>query len=235
MRMEQRMHLLMSLLRVFFRLLYHQFAWTYDLVASVVSVGRWQRWVAAAIPYLDGRVLEIGFGPGHLQEILHGQGLPVFGLDESPQMSRQASRRLNRKGYASHLTNGYAQNLPFRPNSFESMVSTFPAEYIFETRTLTEAWRVLTPGGRLVILPTAWITGKGPLDRLAAGLFRATGQAGAIEATLPGFETRLRSNGFDVRHELVEYPGSRILVILATKATTRPREMTERAPTIGVK
>ena len=36
-------------MRLFFRLLYHPFAWTYDGVASAVSMGRWKRWVLAAV------------------------------------------------------------------------------------------------------------------------------------------------------------------------------------------
>jgi hypothetical protein len=77
---------------------------------------------------------------------------------------------------------------------------------------------VLAPDGKLVIVPTAWITGNGFFDRLAAWLFRVTGEAGAIEAVLPVMENRLRAGGFEVRHELVEYPGSRVLIILASKA-----------------
>ena len=211
------MRLLLSLFRLFFHLLYHEFAWTYDLVAAAVSLGRWKDWVLSALPYLNGRVLEIGYGPGHLQIALRQRGLPVFGLDESRQMSRQARRRLRRKGFPVQLTRGYAQHLPFQANAFDTVVATFPAEYIFDGQTLTETRRVLAPGGRLVLLPTAWITGNGVLDRLAAGLFRVTGQAGAIEATLPGTEARIRACGLAVRHELIELRGSRVLVISATK------------------
>jgi len=78
----------------FFNLLYHPFAWTYDLVAAIVSLGRWQDWLMQAMPYLSGRVLEIGFGPGHLQVALNEAGMQAFGLDESRQMGRQARRRL---------------------------------------------------------------------------------------------------------------------------------------------
>jgi len=55
------------------------------------------------------------------------------------------------------------------------------------------------------------------LDRLAAWLFRATGQAGAIEAVLPSLYKRIQGAGFEVQHELVEVDGSRVLVILAGK------------------
>ena len=211
------MRLLSSLLRTFFRLLYHQFAWSYDLVAAAVSLGRWQKWVDCALPYLEGRVLEIGPGPGHLQAAMRWAGLAAFGLEESRQMCRQAYRRLQKEGIMPYITRGYAQVLPFPENSFKSVVATFPAEFLFESQTLAESWRVIRPGGRLVLLPMAWITGRDLLDRLAAWLFRATGQAGAIEAVLPSLYKRIQGAGFEVRHELVEVDGSRVLVILAGK------------------
>ena len=211
------MRLFLSLFRLFFHLLYHELAWTYDLVAATVSLGRWRGWVMSALPHLDGRVLEIGFGPGHLQMALNARGQPAFGLDESRQMSRQARRRLRKEGFPIRLTQGYAQSLPFRSNSFDTLAATFPSEYIFEAQTLEEIRRVLVPGGKLVILPSAWITGNGFLERLAAGLFRVTGQAAAVEAILPAIKSRLQASSFSVRHELVEQPGSRVLVITARR------------------
>ena len=209
-----------KLLGLFFQLLYHPFAWTYDLVAAVVSLGRWQDWVLQARPFLHGRVLEIGYGPGHLQAALNEAGLEAFGLDESRQMSRQAGRRLRKKGYPVRLTRGYAQSLPFQAGSFDCVAATFPSEFIFETQTLAEIRRVLKPGGQLVLVPSAWITGKNGLERLAAGLFRLTGQAGVLELVLPSMQGRIAASGFSVRHALVETQGSRVLVMVGEKNKT---------------
>jgi ubiquinone/menaquinone biosynthesis C-methylase UbiE len=209
------MRLLLSFFQIFFHLLYHQFAWMYDLVAALVSLGRWKTWVGSALPYIEGRVLEIGFGPGHLQVSMHAAGLAAFGLDESRQMARQARRRLHRQGYSFNLSRGLAQHLPFSKAVFDTVVATFPSEYIFAPDTLAEIRRVLVPGGRLVILPSAWITGSSLLERLAAGLFTVTGQAGVLDAVIPSIQARLRASGFETRHELVETPGSRVLVFIA--------------------
>ena len=209
------MRLLQSLLRVFFKLLYHQFAWTYDLVAGVVSLGRWKDWVQTALPYIHGRVLEIGHGPGHLQATMHKRGLLAFGLDESRQMGRQSMRLLKRKGFPANLTCGLAQHLPFSDAVFDTVTATFPSEYIFALETLAEIRRVLAQGGNLVILPSAWITGKGLLKGLARELFAVTGQAGPIEATIHAIKARLWASGFDFRYELVETAGSRVLIVIA--------------------
>src|SRR5512139_2335915 len=86
-----------TLLRLFFRLLYHEFAFTYDLVAATVSFNRWKDWVMSALPFIEGRrVLEIGHGPGHLQRVLLSRGLVAVGIDESAQMGRLAQRNLRR-------------------------------------------------------------------------------------------------------------------------------------------
>jgi len=211
------MRLIAVFLRLFFRLLYHQFAWTYDLVASIVSLGHWQDWERSALPWLDGRVLELGFGPGHLQVSLHEAGLSAFGLDESRQMSHLASRRLRRKGFQTNLIRGCAEYLPFPANTFETVVATLPSEYIFNAITLAQIQDVLVPGGKLVIVPTAWITGNGLLERLAAWLFKVTGQAGAIDLVITNVEKRLQSSGFHVQHKIQELKGSKVFVIIATK------------------
>ena len=166
---------------------------------------------------MSGRVLEIGFGPGHLQIALNADGLAVFGLDESRQMSRQATRRLRKVKYPRRIIQGYAQKLPFPHGDFDRVVATFPSEFIFEEPTLREIHRVLRPAGELVIVPSAWITGKGLLERLAAGLFLVTGQAGILEQILPGMKRRISDSGFLVRHELLELEKSRVMVIIATK------------------
>jgi len=210
---------LQFILRPIFYLLYHQFAWTYDLVAAVISLGHWNEWVRSILPYVQGsRVLELGHGPGILQLALHERGFQVFGLDESCQMSRQAARRLRKKGMDVNLSRGHAQSLPFTQSAFQCVAITFPSEYIFEPRTLTEIQRVLLPGGRLVILPIAWITGKRPLERLAAWLFRITGEAPGKPGELsPELKSLFARAGFEVRKETVRLKSSTLLFILAKR------------------
>jgi ubiquinone/menaquinone biosynthesis C-methylase UbiE len=212
------MRLIQILLRQIFYLLYHQFAWTYDIVAAVVSLGRWKEWVQIALPYLRGNVLEIGFGPGHLQASLNEKNIMTFGLDESTQMVRQATRRLQKKGATPRLIRGNAQNIPFSGETFDNVVATFPAEYIFEPQTLKEIRRVLVPAGQLVIIPTAWITGGRFLERLAAWVFRVTGEApGKPHSISVSLKTKFEHAGFATRGEIVETRGSHALIIVAKK------------------
>ena len=205
------------LLRPIYFLLYHQFAWSYDFAAALVSLGHWNDWVRTALPHLEGRVLELGFGPGHLQRLLFERGIQPFGVDESRQMARQAQRRLRKADHPPHLARGRARSLAFPEAVFNAVVATFPSEYIFEPEALHEIRRVLIPNGKLVIVPMAWITGTKPLERLASWLSRITGETAALENILPAMKARFTAGGFEVRHEMVEAPGSRVLVIIAEK------------------
>lgn len=146
---------LLTLLHTLYQLLYHPLAWSYDLVAATVSFGKWNDWVREVLPLIAGnKVLEVGFGPGHLQVELIRRGYQVYGLDESEQMVRQAARRIKNQQQTANLARGLAQCMPF-PEYFETIVATFPSEFIFDPKTIQEINRVLLPGGSLIILLTA--------------------------------------------------------------------------------
>ena len=226
-----------TLLRFFFYLLYHPFAFTYDLVAATVSLGRWKDWVSSVIPFIEGtRILEIGHGPGHLQRILLSRDLLAVGIDESAPMGRLAKRNLTHfpnpkidssephdhphPAYAqASLTRGVAQHLPFPGNSFDTVVATFPTEYIFQSETLDEAHRVLAPGGRLVLLPGATILGRGILDQVMRLIFRITGQSAPnlVEILRERTEKPFAEAGFHVQIHQLELKSSLVFIIVATK------------------
>lgn len=208
-----------TLLRIFFHLLYHQFAFTYDLIAAIVSFGRWKDWIQEVVPFIEGtRTLEIGHGPGHLQRVLLNRGLVAVAIDESAPMGRLAKRNTDGKA---HLTRGLAQHLPFSDESFDTVIATFPAEYIFDPATLTETYRVLKKNGRFVILPGVVITGRRIWERCMAWLFRVTGQ------TPPNLSEILRERskepfakaGFQVEVQELEVKSSTVFIVGATKST----------------
>lgn len=209
-----------AFLRFFFTLLYHQLAWTYDWVAAIVSLGMWNKWILAVLPYLGGpMILELGHGPGHLQSALLKQGKRVFGLDASLQMGRKAVRVMGSEGLVSGVVNGYAQFIPFSNACLNQVVATFPSEYIFDLRTFYEVHRILLPGGTFIILPLAWITGRRFHERAAAWLFRFTGQVPTNYST--SWEDRvlepIRQAGFIPRVEWLELNTSTLLIIHAQK------------------
>lgn len=141
----------------FFDWLYTSGAWAYDAVAAAVSLGCWRRWVRSVTAWLPptGPVLELGYGPGHLQAALAGQGHTAYGADASLPMARRAARRLRRRDGPARLVVAQGQALPFAGQTFTAVVATFPTPYIFAPQTVDEVARVLRPQGRVVMLLTA--------------------------------------------------------------------------------
>jgi ubiquinone/menaquinone biosynthesis C-methylase UbiE len=215
------MGIIRRFMRFFFNLLYHPFAWSYDFVAWTVSLGRWRDWVASVLPFVEGmRVLELGHGPGYLQRLLLDLNLFAVGLDESQQMGFLAKNHLRHIGYTKiRLARGLAQSLPFPAGAFGTVISSFPSEYIFDTQTLSETYRVLNNGGRFVVLPAAWITGQKLMERYAAGLFRVTGQAPSdpVDVIVERLKRPFEEVGFWVRIEQVEVKSSLVLIVIAEK------------------
>ena len=215
---ETAVPMIVRFMRWFFRLLYHPFAWTYDMVAATVSLGRWTRWVHSAASLLQGpQVLELGFGPGHLQAHLLKEGWDVVGLDESMQMARQAAGRLARGGLSPRLARGLAQALPYPSASFDCVAATFPTPYIIDPDTLGEIWRVLRPGGRLVVLMIAWITGESLVERAVRLVYRVTSETPPDDwDPAQALEPYIRA-GLEAQIQFTEPPGSKLLFIIAEK------------------
>lgn len=199
-------------MRFFFNLLYHPFAFTYDLVAWVVSFGKWKNWVYSVLPLIEGTdILELGHGPGHLQRLLLDRGLSPVAIDESIQMGRLAKRRLGVNG---KLTRGIAQALPYPNETFDTIVSTFPSEYIFDPQTLSEVKRVLRNRGRLIVLPVAF-----PTDGFLKWLYKVTGESPAVldESIKERLTGPFLQAGFQVDIQFLELQSSQLVILLASK------------------
>lgn len=209
---RQARNLFTRFLFFFFYLIYEPLAFSYDLVAWVVSLGRWKTWVYSALPDLPGpRILELGHGSGHLQLALHKKGIHAFGVDRSAPMGRLAYKRLATAKHTPNLVRASAEHLPFSGQTFDQLVATFPSEYIAQTKTLSEAHRALVQTGKFVVLPVAWIRGNRIWDRLAAWLFRVTGQAPNWDSR---FSQPLRRAGFSVEERRVHLSGSEVILII---------------------
>lgn len=208
--------LLRASLRLFFRLLYNQAAWAYDWVSAAVSLGQWRAWQRAGLSRLRGRrVLEIAHGTGDMLLDMMALGFTPTGLDLSAAMGRQARRKLRRQGVSAPLVRARVQALPFKDGAFPSLLATFPTDFIVDPAALAEFARVLQPGGVLVAVPAAQITGPALPDRWADWLFQVTGQA-ATDWFAPVL-ARYRAAGLEARIERVALPRSLVTVLVAEK------------------
>ncbi|MFQ5921677.1 MAG: class I SAM-dependent methyltransferase [Anaerolineales bacterium] len=205
-----------SFLRLFFRHFYTTMAWSYDLVARIVSVGQWNNWVRSVLdPFPADPMLEIAHGPGHLLLEVSLRGGNAFGVDASRQMCRMASRRLKQTGQDSRIVQAHAQALPFPDETFATLLSTFPTEFLLDPASLLEARRTLQPEGQYRIVPMAENRGNGYLDRMAAWLFRVTGQYADLP---PSWTDPISEAGFRVRRDDVLLGRSRVIRFVASRA-----------------
>jgi ubiquinone/menaquinone biosynthesis C-methylase UbiE len=165
--------------------LYDEFAWAYDLVSWVVSLGHWAGWRSMALDHVVGqRVLEVGFGTGEL--LIEGaqRGLQMHGLDLSAAMQRVTARKMRRRDIRVPRVRALVQKTPFADGSFDSIISTFPAAYILDPVTLEEVTRLLrepdansdTPGGRFVVVGLTATTNSPLLRRAARAVFGVPGE-----------------------------------------------------------
>jgi len=198
-------------------------AWTYDLVAWLVSFGQWKAWGRAAIPHLRGRrVLELAHGPGHLLAAMSRAGFSLVGLDLSPQMGQLARGRLRRAGCNVPLVRACAQALPFRAGSFDSVVSTFPTEFIFDPATLKEMARVMGQGGTVVVVAGVMFNASLPA-RLLKRLYDVTYQQ---EPPPLGLADALADAGLTLEHEREQVGIVDVMIAVAKKQVrqdTAPR------------
>lgn len=195
-----------------FDLLYHSFAWVYDFAAWVASAGRWNDWIrSAGWLVTPGPTLDMGCGKGILLQQAQDRGLFAVGLDESPQMLRY-SRALLQGG---NLVRGKGQYIPIKTATFQTVTATFPAPYIFEPETLNEIRRILIPGGRLIILLTANVTGDSWHERLIRFFAGITGSGQYSESFQEFLQVPLRECGFMGHLEWIAGNNARLLVILA--------------------
>ena len=209
-------------LRIFFRLLYHEFAWLYDLVSASVSGGRWQAWINSILPLVqDPDILELGSGPGHLLFKFRQNKFHAIGLDSSRQMIALARKKLIRNEFDPCLVRGSGQALPFCAQSFDFILATFPTEFIFKSSSLLEINRLLRSGGSLIILISAWITSRSLVSRFLAWLFRITGQTLSAQIEEERLLKPFTDTGMHARLHWVNLPDSRLLFVIVTKITPK--------------
>ena len=212
-----------SFLRFFFRHFYTPLAWSYDLVAKIVSVGQWNDWVRSVIdPFPAEPMLEIAQGPGHLLLEISRRGGNVVGVDASHQMCHMASHRLKQASRDSKVVQAQAQALPFPECTFATLLSTFPTEFILDQASLQEANRILRPEGQYRIVPMAEIIGSGYLDRMAAWLFRITGQYADLP---PSWADPISEAGFRVRRDDVLLSRSKVIRFIASRAENKESQV----------
>jgi demethylmenaquinone methyltransferase/2-methoxy-6-polyprenyl-1,4-benzoquinol methylase len=132
----------------------------YDFLNHFLSLGIDIRWRKKAIKLLapgnPKLILDVATGTGDFAvEALKLNPDKVIGVDISEGMLDVGRKKMKAKGYDSRieLLSGDSENLPFEENKFDAVIVAFGVRN-FENldQGLTEMYRVLKPGGRMVVL-----------------------------------------------------------------------------------
>lgn len=134
----------------------------YDFLNRLLSFGIDRRWRTKAVQllkYQEGsRILDVATGTGDVAlEIARTtpSSVQIVGADFCPEMVELGQAKVAESPYANRITLRVApcEDLPFPDNTFDSITIAFGIRNVVDRRLgLAEMWRVLKPGGRIIIL-----------------------------------------------------------------------------------
>lgn len=124
----------------------------YDRTNAFLSGGNAMLWRAATVravaPVAGERILDVAAGTGTSSAALQRNGATVVALDFSAGMVAEGRRRHKNIEFVE----GDATKLPFGDNEFDAVSISFGLRNVVEPKlALAEMYRVLKPGGRLVV------------------------------------------------------------------------------------
>jgi demethylmenaquinone methyltransferase / 2-methoxy-6-polyprenyl-1,4-benzoquinol methylase len=124
----------------------------YDRTNAIMSAGNAQFWRAATVRAVDPRagerILDVAAGTGTSSAALARTGATVVALDFSAGMIEEGRRRQPKIEFVQ----ADAEKLPFGDDEFDAVTISFGLRNVEHPKTaLAEMYRVLKPGGRLVV------------------------------------------------------------------------------------
>ncbi|CAN5255716.1 demethylmenaquinone methyltransferase [soil metagenome] len=157
----------------------------YDRTNTVLSAGNAVLWRAAMVravaPQPGERVLDVAAGTGTSSAALARSGAEVIALDFSAGMVAEGRRKHKKLEFIE----GDAEKLPFPDNQFDAVTISFGLRNVSHPKVaLAEMYRVLKPGGRLVVCEFS----KPPV-----AIFRA-GYWAYLQYVMPTVVDRVSSN-----------------------------------------
>jgi demethylmenaquinone methyltransferase/2-methoxy-6-polyprenyl-1,4-benzoquinol methylase len=141
--------------------MFDELAGRYDVVNRMLSAGIDVRWRKKAIAKLEKdrpqQILDVATGTADMAIMASRllQPVQIVGIDISEQMLELGRKKVEKEGLTGiiRLQTGDSETINFPPNSFDAVMVAFGVRN-FENlpKGLKEMFRVLKPGGKLVVL-----------------------------------------------------------------------------------
>lgn len=201
----------------------------YDIVVRMVSFGKDKaiRKASAELAQINpgDKVLDVGCGTGDLTleaKKLAGAAGRVYGIDASPNMIEQARKKAARIGSDVTFQVGLIENIDFPENQFDVVLSSLMMHHLpdgLKRAGLAEIYRVLKPGGRLLIVDMQ-STSSGLLgQRLTDFMIQIHGGHAAMQDNITKQISFVEAAGFSIAE--TEKINRQLSYILARKPTSK--------------
>ena len=149
----------------------------YDTIVWLMSFGKdaviRKKTVKLARINPGDRVLDVGCGTGDLTieaKKITGPDSEVIGTDASVEMIEVAQRKAGRSGMDIQFQVEAIENISFPNNSFDVVISSLMMHHLpdeLKVKGLAEVFRVLKPGGRILIVDIESSSGGSWLQKLS--------------------------------------------------------------------
>lgn len=185
----------------------------YDLVTNLMTLGQAPRLrkttVDQALIQPGDSVLDVGCGTGEVTLLAKTRAAngKVYGLDPAPEMIAVARKKAARKGRDIDYRVGVIEALPFPDSSLDVVTSSLMMHHLPEelkVRGLAEIYRVLKPGGRLLIADFMRPTGS-----FLNHLFIVFTRHGRLRQGIEDLQRLLKNAGFNQ----ITQPDEKVLVV----------------------
>lgn len=141
--------------------MFDSIAGKYDLLNHTLSLGFdkvWRRKTIHALkPFAPATILDIATGTGDLAIALYRELKPdqVIGADISEEMMNVGRKKVTEAGYSGYISFEWQDclNLSYPPGRFDAVTAAFGVRNFEDIeKGISEMFRVLRPGGHLMIL-----------------------------------------------------------------------------------